>query len=48
MKNLFEEPYTDIVNFPVDVFTDTVQSPDITDGSGSGWTDGSDLPLEEE
>ncbi|MEE1161399.1 MAG: hypothetical protein U0K70_05000 [Acutalibacteraceae bacterium] len=36
MKNLFEEPYIEVVRFPADVFTTTVQSPDpIIDGDES-------------
>ena len=30
MKNLFEEPYIEVVRFPADAFTN--QSPDITTG----------------
>jgi hypothetical protein len=44
MKNLFEEPYIEVVRFPADVFTATVQSPDhITDGNESSWEDNEEL-----
>lgn len=42
MKNLFEEPYIEVVRFPADAFTN--QSPDhITDGNESGWEDNEEL-----
>ena len=44
MKNLFEEPYIEVVRFPADVFTTTVQSPDLeTDGNESAWEDPDDI-----
>lgn len=37
MKNLFEEPYIEVVRFPADAFTNTVQSLEaVTDADDGG------------
>ena len=34
MKNLFEEPYIEVIRFPADVFTTMNQSPDTAFDAG--------------